>query len=217
MRSTGPFVAVTLALAFPCYAQDKPAEQGGMDPQVQVINERSMAANIPAVPVSATEDIATNYVIGPADTLTVTVWKEITMSGTLLVRPDGKISMALLGDVQAAGLTPVQLGDQIADKLKRYIQNPNVTVRIDQIHSKVVYLLGEVGKKGPLEMTPGMTVLQAISSAGGITEYANKKKMYILRTENGKQSRLPLHYKEALKGDETFNLALKPGDTIVVP
>ena len=117
--------------------------------------------------------------------LTVTVWKEPTLSGTLLVRPDGMISVALLGDVQASGMTPLQLADQIATKLKKYIQDPNVSVVISQIHSKVVYLLGEVGKKGPVEMTPGMTLLQAIASAGGLTDFANAKKIYILRDEAG--------------------------------
>jgi polysaccharide export outer membrane protein len=215
MRSTVLFAAVTLALALPCHAQDKQAETKTTEPHMQAMVESSNTpTNTPAPP---TEDISANYLIGPSDSLTVTVWKEIAMSGTFLVRPDGKISMALLGDVQAAGLSPLQLGDEIKGKLKKFIQDPNVTVRIDQIHSKIVYLLGEVGKKGPLEMTPGMTLLQAISSAGGVTEYANKKKMYILRTEGGKQSKIPVHYKEALKGDESFNVVLKPSDTIVVP
>lgn len=158
-----------------------------------------------------------SYVIGASDILVITVWKEPTLSGTILVRPDGMISLALLGDVQAAGMTPLQLSNQIATKLKKYIQDPNVSVVISQIHSKVVYLLGEVTKRGPVEMTPGMTLLEAISSGGGLTDYANAKKMYILRNEGGAQVRVPVHYKEALKGDGTLNLVLKPGDTIVVP
>jgi len=92
-----------------------------------------------------------------------------------------------------------------------------VSIVISQIHSKVVYLMGEVGKKGPIEMTPGMTLLEAIGSAGGVTDYANVKKMYILRDEAGKHEKIPVHYKEALKGDSTLDLVLKPGDTIVVP
>jgi polysaccharide export outer membrane protein len=157
------------------------------------------------------------YVIGASDVLTVTVWKEPTLSGSILVRPDGMISLPLLGDVQASGLTPLQLADQIATKLKKFIQDPNVSVVISQIHSKVIYLLGEVGKKGPIEMTPGMTLLEAIASAGGVTDYANTKKIYILRDEAGKHQKIPVHYKEALKGDSTLDLVLKPGDTIVVP
>lgn len=179
------------------------------------------AANTPAQAAAPAAQVAgtaaDSYVIGPSDVLAITVWKEPTLSGTILVRPDGMISLALLGDVQASGMTPLQLADQIATKLKKYIQDPNVSVVISQIHSKVVYLLGEVVKKGPVEMTPGMTLLQAISSGGGLTDFANKRKIYILRDESGTHQRIPVHYKDALKGDSASDLALKPGDTIVVP
>jgi polysaccharide export outer membrane protein len=160
---------------------------------------------------------SSSYIIGPSDVLTVTVWKEPTLSGNILVRPDGMITVPLIGDVQASGLTPLQLAGQITDKLKKYIQSPNVSVVVGEIHSKVIYLLGEVGKKGPVEMTSGMTLLDAIAAAGGLTDYANAKKMYILRNESGKHEKIPVHYKEALKGDNQFNLILEPGDTIVVP
>jgi polysaccharide export outer membrane protein len=158
-----------------------------------------------------------SYVIGASDVLTVTVWKEPTLSGSLLVRPDGMVSVPLLGDVQASGLTPEQLADQVATKLKKFVQDPNVSVLISQIHSKVIYLLGEIAKRGPVDMTPGMTLLQAISSAGGLTDYANTKKMYSLRNEAGRHEKIPVHYKQALKGDSTLDLPLKPGDTIVAP
>ena len=199
-----------LALFLPslfCYSQSK--EPAAEPAQV--------AAPAPTAPDSAAGTASNSYVIGPSDVLTVTVWKEPTLSGTILVRPDGMITVPLLGDVQASGLTPLQLADQIATKLKKYIQDPNVSVVVSQIHSKVVYLLGEVGKKGPVEMTPGMTLLEAIASAGGLTDYANAKKIYILRDEAGKHEKIPVHYKEALKGDSEFNLVLEPGDTIVVP
>ena len=114
-------------------------------------------------------------------------------------------------------MTPLQLADQITAKLKKFIQDPNVSVVVGEVHSKVIYLLGEVGKKGPVEMTSGMTLLDAIAAAGGLTDYANAKKMYILRDEAGKHEKILVHYKEALKGDSQFNLILEPGDTIVVP
>lgn len=158
-----------------------------------------------------------SYVIGPSDLITVTVWKEPTLSGSMLVRPDGMISLPLLGDVQAAGMTPLELADQLTTKLKKYIQDPNVSVVLTQINSKKVYLLGEVEKKGPVDMTSGMTLLEAIASAGGLTDYANSKKIYILREQGGKQQKIPVQYKRALKGDSESNLVLKPGDTIVVP
>jgi polysaccharide export outer membrane protein len=168
-------------------------------------------------PAQITAKVDDNYVIGPGDVLTVAVWKEQALSGNLLVRPDGMISMPLIGDIQASSLTPIQLADQISIRLKKFIQDPNVTVVVSQIHSKVVYMLGEVGKRGPIEMTPGMTFLQAISIAGGPTDYANTKKIYILRHDGEKQVKVPVHYKKALNGDSACNLELKPDDTIVVP
>jgi polysaccharide export outer membrane protein len=200
-----------------CHAQDK--EPVGKPAQVNapVATAPPVVPPAPTVPTMAAGTAADAYVIGASDVLTVTVWKEPTLSGSILVRPDGMISLPLLGDVQASGLTPLQLADQIATKLKKFIQDPNVSVVISQIHSKVIYLLGEVGKKGPIEMTPGMTLLEAIASAGGVTDYANTKKIYILRDEAGKHQKIPVHYKEALKGDSTLDLVLKPGDTIVVP
>jgi polysaccharide export outer membrane protein len=189
----------------------------GFGPQNKEPDSSTAPAATAAPGPAANTTTDNSYVIGASDILIITVWKEPTLSGSILVRPDGKISLALLGDVQAAGMTPLELSDQISTKLKKYIQDPNVSVVISQIHSKVVYLLGEVVKRGPVEMTPGMTLLEAIASAGGLTDFANSKKMYILRTEAGSQLRLPVHYKEALKGDGTLNLPLKPGDTIVVP
>ena len=186
-----------------CHAQDKEPAQ--------------VAAPAPAGLASAAGAASDSYVIGASDVLTITVWKEPTLSGSLLVRPDGMVSVPLLGDVQASGMTPLQLADQISTKLKKYIQDPNVSVVLTQINSKKVYLLGEVAKKGPMEMTPGMTLLEAISSAGGLTDYANTKKMYILRDDAGKHEKIPVHYKEALKGNSELNLILKSGDTIVVP
>ena len=182
----------------------------------QVAGENNQAA-APAAPAPAAGTAADSYVIGASDVLTITVWKEPTLSGMILVRPDGMISLALLGDVQASGMTPLQLANQIATKLKKYVQDPNVSVVVSQIHSKVIYLLGEVVRRGPVEMTPGMTLLQAISSAGGLTDFARSKKIYVLRNESGSQQTIPVHYKEALKGDSTLDIVLKPGDTIVVP
>jgi len=149
--------------------------------------------------------------------LTITIWKEPTLSGNQLVRPDGMISLALAGDVQASGFTPVELSTRIAERLKKFLQNPTATVIVMQINSKKIYLMGEIGKRGPLEMTPGMTLLQAISSAGGVTDYANTKKIYILRRTPGGQLKIPVHYKEAVQGYSAMNLPLQPGDTIVIP
>jgi len=178
---------------------------------------QAAATQAPAAAATSEAAAADSYVIGASDVLIITVWKEPTLSGTILVRPDGMISLALLGDVQASGMTPLQLAGAITTKLKKYIQDPNVSVVISQIHSKVIYMLGEVVKRGPVEMTPGMTLLEAVASAGGLTDFANSKKMYILRNDSGTQQKIPVNYKQALKGEGTLNLVLKPGDTIVVP
>ena len=190
-----------------CYAQSK-------GPAARPAQAATLA---PAAPNPGAGAVSDTYLIGPSDVLIVTVWEQPTLSGNILVRPDGMITLPLLGDVQASGKTPLQLTDQIAAKLKKYVQTPNVSVVVAEIHSKVVYLLGEVGKKGPVQMTSGMTLLAAIASAGGLTDYANVKKIYILRNAAGKHERIPVHYKEALKGNSNFDLILEPGDTIVVP
>lgn len=158
-----------------------------------------------------------HYVIGPDDMLQVTVWREPTLSGALPVRPDGMISLVLIGDLKAAGRTPMQLGQDITERLKRYVQNPVVTVAVTADNSQRVYLVGEVGKAGPISLSPGMTPLQAISAAGGPSQYANLKHIYILRGTGAKQQKIPFNYKQALKGDTRQSVTLLPGDTIVVP
>ncbi len=159
---------------------------------------------------------ASRYIIGPQDSLQVTVWKEPTLSGTIPVRPDGMISLVLVGDIPAAGLTPTALSNDISQRLKKYIQDPVVTVVVLGVNSQRVFLVGEVGKVGPITMTPGMTPLQAIVSAGGLTPFASSKRIYILRTIAGKQQKIPFNYKQALKGDNS-GVSLLSGDTIVVP
>jgi polysaccharide export outer membrane protein len=159
---------------------------------------------------------ASRYIIGPDDNLQVTVWKEPTLSGTIPVRPDGMISLVLVGDLPAAGLTPMALGADISQRLKKYIQDPVVTVVVLGVNSQRIFLVGEVMHVGPLMLTPGMTALQAIVSGGGLSPFASTKHIYILRNTAGKQEKLPFNYKQALKG-ENQGVSLLPGDTIVVP
>ncbi len=158
-----------------------------------------------------------DYIIGPDDVLHVSVWKETDLTSTLPVRPDGKISMPLLDDVQAAGLTPMQLANSLTEKLKKFMADPRVTVVVTAMNSQKIYILGEVTHTGAMALTPNMTVLQAIASAG-FTQFANTKGIYVLRTENGKQQKLPFNYKQVVKGEAMEqNVLLRPGDTIVVP
>ncbi|MBS1821020.1 MAG: polysaccharide biosynthesis/export family protein [Acidobacteria bacterium] len=201
------FASTTVVLA----QQSAPPQQA----QPQATPAATVPSQPPAPPSGAGVD-ATRYVIGAEDTLQITVWKEPTLSGTVPVRPDGRISLVLVGDLPAAGRTPMQLADDITGRLKKYIQDPNVSVVVMSVNSQKVFLVGEVGKVGPVMMTAGMTPLQAIAAGGGLTAYANSKKIYILRSEEGKQQKIPFNYKQALKG-EAQGPELKPGDTIVVP
>lgn len=158
------------------------------------------------------------YKIGPQDILKIDVWKEDQLTRTVPVRPDGKITLPLLNDVQAVGLTPMELASAISEQLKKYINSPQVTVSVTEINSRRIYVTGEVVKAGTYALLPHMTVLQALSSSGGFTQFAREKSIYVLRTESGKQTKIPFNYKEAVKGKNSEqNIELLPGDVIVVP
>jgi polysaccharide biosynthesis/export protein len=159
-----------------------------------------------------------DYKIGSLDVLRIDVWKEMEISRVVPVRPDGKISLPLLNDLQAAGLTTVQLSKVIAEGLKEYITNPQVTVTVSEINSRRVYITGEVTHPGALSLLPHMTVLQALSSTGGFTLFAKIKDIYVLRNENGKKVQHPFNYKDVVKGKaQDQDIELQPGDVIVVP
>jgi polysaccharide biosynthesis/export protein len=173
------------------------------------------AAPAPSSPASPAD---TAYKIGPQDVLQIDVWKEPEITRQVPVRPDGKISLPLLNDVQAAGLTPMELASVISDGLKKYINNPQVTVSVSTINSRRVYVTGEVTKPGAFAMLPNMTVLQALTSAGGFTQFAKIKNIYVLRVEGGRQTKVPFNYKAVVDGKKPEeNIELQPGDTVVVP
>lgn len=158
-----------------------------------------------------------DYVIQPEDTLHISVWKEPDLTVTLPVRTDGKISLPLLDDVPAAGLTPLQLKDSITEKLKKYVADPRVTVVVTAMNVQRIFVTGEVLHTGPVALLPHMTVLQALASAG-FTQFADVKHIYVLRTENGQQVKHPFNYKDVVKGRRSDeDIVLKPGDTVVVP
>lgn len=157
------------------------------------------------------------YIIGGDDMLAIHVWKEPDLTTTLPVRADGMISMPLLNDVKAAGLTPMQLAADITEKLKKYLSDPHVTVTVTQMNSQRIYAMGEVVHAGSINLLPNMTVLQALATCG-FTQFANTKGIYVLRNENGAQKKIPVPYKKLIKGEAMDqNIVLKPGDTIVVP
>jgi polysaccharide export outer membrane protein len=159
-----------------------------------------------------------NYSIAPEDVLTIDVWKEPEISRTVPVRRDGKISLPLLNDLQAAGLTPTQLSSEIVEKLRATIVHPQVTVIVAQMSNPRIYILGQVTRGGAYPLVPDMTAMQALSIAGGFTPFANLKKIHVMRTENGENKIFAINYKEVISGRKTEqNIHLKPGDTIVVP
>jgi polysaccharide biosynthesis/export protein len=196
-------------IAIPARAQNKANNQGAQPPAAAQAADSAAAK-------AATDD--PNYVIGGQDMLDISVWKEPDVSRIVPVRPDGKISLPLLGDVQATGLTPLQLAAQITTGLNKFITSPQVTITVSQINSRRIYLLGEVARAGAYPLLPEMTFLQALSNAGGFTPFANSKKIYLLRQENGKQVKIFFNYKDAIAGrNPEQNILLKSGDTIVVP
>jgi polysaccharide export outer membrane protein len=187
------------------------------DNKVAVVKDGSANGSPTNLVVNAATDDP-KYVIGPEDELIISVWKEPDISRTVPVRPDGKISLALLNDVQATGRTPMQLGSDIAEKLKSFISEPQVTVIVSKINSQRIFIVGEILRPGAYTLLPSMTALDAISDAGGFSPFAKRTKIFILRKENEKVTRIPFNYKEALHSRRPEqDVVLKPGDRIVVP
>lgn len=167
---------------------------------------------------SQTEALPTDYVIGAEDVLGVVFWREAELSGDVIVRPDGRITLPVIGELVAAGLTPPQLQKQIHDAATKYINDPNVAVVVRTINSRKVFVTGRVTTPGTYDLKQSTTVLQAIALAGGLTEYADAKNITVLRTRNGKTEVLKFNYRDVAKGRRLDqNVLLGPGDTIVVP
>jgi len=209
--------STTLAFGAAAQAQDNAQEKQPNDAQQKQTQPLiAKASTGGSISKAATSD--PNYVIGAEDVLDINVWKETELTRSVPVRPDGKISLPLLNDVQAAGLTPMQLSSQIADNLNKYVTNPQVTVIVTAINSQRIYIIGEVARAGAFPLTPGMTVLQALANAGGFSQYANKKGIYVRRMENGKPQKFAFNYKEVIAGNHLQqDIELKPGDEVVVP
>lgn len=158
-----------------------------------------------------------DYVVGVEDALSITVWKEPDLTKAVTVRPDGKISFPLVGDLQAAGKTPRQLSQALTESLARFIKEPIVTVTVDQINNFKVYVIGEVGAQGELTLKRRTRLLQLIAMAGGLSPYASKN-LVVVRDEGGREVRTEIDYRKVISGERPeLNIYLKPGDTIIVP
>ena len=187
----------------------KPPATPAAQPPAAATDPRTIPSGVPLPP---------GYLIGPEDVLSIVYWKDKDMSTEVAVRPDGRISVPLLNDIQAAGLTPEQLRERLTEDSKKYIEDPSVTVVVKVINSRKVFITGEVGKPGPYPLVAPMTVLQLIALAGGLRDYAQTKKIVIVRTENGRQTTYKFNYKDVSAGRKLQqNIELKPNDTIVVP
>jgi polysaccharide export outer membrane protein len=218
----------TLALVFVAAAsmaaQGKPAapppKPVAMPPQTPVAPPQNGSPAKPPAGVNIPTGVPTppDYVIGPDDVLTVVFWREKDLSGDVAVRPDGMITLPLLNDVKATGLTPEQLRDQLTKAAEKFVEVPSVTVVVKAINSRKVFVTGMVGKAGPYPLTSPTTVMQMLAMAGGVHEFADQKNITILRTENGRQIAFRFNYNDVKKRKNLKqNIELKPGDTIIVP
>ena len=217
MKARKPAAALLLTIGLGCLPVL--AQQMGTKPVISADPSPTDQSTASSAPVATAQKgtVDPDYVIGPSDSIEVNVFNEPKFSGALPVRPDGMISVSLIGDILAAGYTPMQLSAEIASRLKKLITDPSVTVSVLSINSKHIYLVGEVAHVGPMAMTPGMTPFQAIATAGGLGPYANAKHIYILRTVNGKQQKIPFNYRKAIKDGDMQGVTLLNGDTIVIP
>ena len=199
---------IAVACQLPVFAQATPPPQA----------PPATPAAPPAVVRPADVVVPGNYVIGTDDLLGIVYWRDKEMSTDARVRPDGRISIPLINELQAAGLTPEELQKKITEESKKYVEDASITIVVREIHSLRVFITGEVNKPGPYPITSATTVMQLISLAGGLREYANSKNIMIMRKEGDKQTSLKFNYKEVAAGKNLKqNIDLKPGDTVVVP
>jgi polysaccharide export outer membrane protein len=206
-RISPSFAAVLLAACTSAFAQTSATGSG---------SAASTAPAAPALPVGVVPP--PDYVIGAEDILTIVFWREKELSSEAVVRPDGKVSLPLLNDVVAAGLTPEQLRVRVTEAAAQLIEEPTVTVIVKQINSRKVFITGQIAKPGPYAIGAPMTVLQLISMAGGVNEFADSENINIVRTENGKTTSFRFNYEEVARGRKLEqNILLRPNDTIVVP
>jgi polysaccharide export outer membrane protein len=206
---------VLIALGGSLWAQAPASNQ----PHVELAARAGAASGAEPLVQSATKPHDASFVIGNDDLLAINVWKEPDISRSIPVRSDGKISLPLVGEVQATGRTPLQLEGDITGKLRSYIAEPEVTVMVQEIHSEKFNILGQVMKPGSYSLEAATTVLDAIAAAGGFRDFASQKHIYILRQNpSGAEARIAFNYKNVIKGKNSQqNIKLEPRDTIVVP
>lgn len=211
------FVALFLP---PCFAsgQASPAPTNG---NAQLVDQARSGGDLGSGSMSHSDLARTTrqseFVIGPADVIHVTVWKDADLSQTVTVDPNGFVSLPLLGAVRVAGMTTDQISAELESRLAAYVVSPQVTVGIVDIRSRQVYIMGKVGRAGGYPLLVPITVLQLIAQAGGLNAYAKRKDIYVLRAANGHTEKMPFNYDKVTRGDGSGNIVLQPGDTVIVP
>lgn len=207
--------AVSLGLMAPL---SKAQDQKAQDKEEKPVAASSAPAKPSVKGIKADDPSLTGYTIGEQDVLDIDVWREKELSGIVVVRPDGKITVPLVNEIYVVGITPLELQKMLMEKLQPFVTAPQVTVSVKEINSRKVYLTGQVAHAGVFRINSTTTVSEIIVEAGGLRDFAKRKKIYVLRNENGKQLRLPFNYDAVIKGEnDAKDIVLKPGDKIVVP
>jgi polysaccharide export outer membrane protein len=212
-----PLVTLALSLGWSAGAQQVGAK-------AKLVPATDSKETVPATPESKPEsdvkplELKPDYVVGEGDALHIDVWQEPEVSQNVVVRPDGKVSLPLVNEIKVSGMTPLEIQGLVAEKLRTFVNQPKVTVTVMEVHSRKAFITGEVAHPGEYPLNTQVTVLQLIAQAGGFTPFAKTENIMILRVSDGKEQRLKFKYKEVLRGKNTDqNIALAPGDTVVVP
>jgi polysaccharide biosynthesis/export protein len=219
-RRSLPLIAAIAAFVAPATTWAQVQPPANPQPTARPMPGPLQGGRAPGTPPTASTGLAvpTDYTIGPDDVLGVVFWRDADMTGDVVVRPDGMITLPLLHDIKAAGLRPDELRLKIVEAAAKLIEDPNVSVVVRQINSRNVFITGQVARPGPYPVSGQMTVLQLIAIAGGVGEFADKKNITITRVQGGKTETLKFNYKDVAKGKSLEqNIILKPGDTVVVP
>jgi polysaccharide export outer membrane protein len=217
MRALSPFRSVTVLIAFSLLAGSSQSQSVATADANRVYSPNATPREAPSSGSLGSTAETSQFMLGVADIIRVTVWKNADLSQTVTIGPDGFVSLPLLGDVHVAGMTPSQLAKDLSSRLSTYVVNAPVTVSVVDIRSRQVYVTGQVGKPGGYDLVAPITVLQLIAKAGGLNAYANRKKIFILRGSKANLQELKFNYASAIHGDAKQNINLEPGDTVIVP
>jgi polysaccharide export outer membrane protein len=218
MRSTHSIRLLTVLAGLSFFTISNHAQTlAGTEPNAASVGASGHPSGTGATADTQTTAASSQYTLGAADVIRVNVWKSADLSQTVTVGPDGFVSLPLLGDVHAAGLTANQLARDLSSRLSSYVVSAQVTVSVVDIRSRQVFVTGQVGKPGAYPLIAPITVLQLIAQAGGLNTFANRKGIFVLRGTKGDVQKIKFNYTSAIHGDAKQNIDLQPGDTVIIP